>query len=64
MIDVLIYIVAAAIVLGLVYWLLDFVPVPEPFNKIAKVALVVIFVIIIVSMLLGIIGHAPSVKLP
>lgn len=65
MIASLIFIVVAAISCGLVYWLVDFIPIAEPFNRIVKVVLVVAFVVIVIYVLLSLIGYAPAtVKLP
>jgi hypothetical protein len=48
------------VVLGLVVWLLNYlidaVPLQEPFRKIARVALMVISVLIVILLLLNFIG--------
>lgn len=49
------------IVLGIIFWLLwwlvDYVGLPQPFNKVVKVILAVAAVIVIINVLLGLIGH-------
>jgi cytochrome c biogenesis protein CcdA len=60
MITTLIYLVIYIIVLGLVLWLLNYlidaVPLQEPFRRVAKTAIVVIGVLIIILLLLNFIG--------
>ena len=40
----------------MIYWVLDALPVPEPLNRIAKIVIVVIGVLVIVLMLLRLTG--------
>jgi hypothetical protein len=60
MISSLIYLVVYIIVLGLVLWLLnyliDVIPLPDPFSRVAKIALMVIGVLIVILLLLSFIG--------
>jgi hypothetical protein len=56
----LISIIVVLVVLGLVYWLITLLPIPEPFRTI-------IFVVIVIAMifwLLSIVGMTPSLRLP
>lgn len=57
----LIYLVIYAIVLGLIFyllkWLIDYINPPEPFKKVANVALVVIGVLICIALLLSLVGR-------
>ena len=68
MIQSLIYLIVYLIVIGLVFWLLtyliDIVPLPEPFNRVAKIALMVVAVLIVIFLLLGLVGEAPRLRLP
>ena len=68
MIGALIQVVAALIIVGVVWWaiqqLLPLVPLPEPFRKVIYVLLVVIMVLIVVYVLLGLLGVAGSVHIP
>jgi len=52
----LITILVVAIVAGLIYWVLDAIPVPQPINRFAKIAVVVLAVIALIYVLLGIGG--------
>jgi hypothetical protein len=60
MITSLIYLVVYIIVLGLIVWLLnyliDIVPLAEPFNRVAKIALMVVAILIVILLLLNFIG--------
>ena len=60
MIESLIYLVIYIIVVGLVLWLLsyliDAVPLQEPFRRVARIALLVIGVLIIIMLLLNFLG--------
>lgn len=63
MITFLITLLIVIIILGLIWWVITVIPLPEPFAKIAQVVVVVIGVLIIVWMLLGLIGQAPPISL-
>jgi ABC-type siderophore export system fused ATPase/permease subunit len=47
------------IVLGLIYWLVTMLPLPEPFKQIAIVIIVVICLLYLLSMLFGMVGPFP-----
>ena len=57
MIANLIYLVIYLIVVGLVIWLLtylvDVIPLPEPFGRVARVAIIIIGVLIVILLLLN-----------
>lgn len=63
MIGLLIQLLIIGLAVGLVWWLLDYLPVPEPFNKVIKVVAIVVFFIYIIYMLLNM-GHVEVPKLP
>jgi len=56
MIGALITILVIAIVAGLVYWVIDAIPVPPPINRWAKIAVVFVAVIFLIGVLLGLGG--------
>ena len=60
MIGSLIYLVIYLIVIGLIIWLLtyliDAIPLPEPFNRVARVAILVVGVLIVIVLLLQFAG--------
>lgn len=59
MIDFLIYFLVLCIVLGLVWWIITQLPLPEPFGRIARVVFIVVAVILLIYLLLGLVGTAP-----
>jgi hypothetical protein len=63
MITFLITLLAVIVILGLIYWVSQQIPLPEPFARIVQVVIVVIGVLILVWMLLGLVGYAPPMAL-
>lgn len=63
MINALVYFVVYIIVVGLIVWLLlwliDYIPLPEPFNRVARIAIIVVAVLIVIFLLLGFVGEGP-----
>jgi hypothetical protein len=60
MIASLVYLVVYIVVIGVVLWLLNYlidsVPLQDPFRRVAKIALTVIGVLIIILLLLNFVG--------
>jgi hypothetical protein len=56
MISLLIYLLIVCVVIGVIWWVCDALPVPPPLNKLLKVVSVVIGCIIIILALLGLTG--------
>jgi hypothetical protein len=60
MIASLVYLVIYLIVIGLIVWLLtylvDMVPLPEPFARVARFAIIAIGVLIVILLLLQFVG--------
>jgi len=56
MINSLIYLLVVCIVIGLVWWIADWLPIPDPLNRLIKVVSIVVGVIAIIYVLLGIAG--------
>ena len=68
MIAALINLIIYLLVLGILYWLviyvLDTIPIPDPPNRIIKIALMVLVVLIAVILLLDIVGGGTGFNLP
>jgi hypothetical protein len=64
LVNLLIYLLVLGIVVGLVFWVLDAIPVPQPLNKIIRVAAVVIVVLIVILLLLQLVGVSTGITLP
>jgi hypothetical protein len=65
MIGTLISLLIVCVVVGLIWWVCDYLPVPEPLNKLIKIISIVIAVIIIIYALMsiaGVGGGLPSLK--
>jgi len=63
MLGTLIYLLVVCVVIGVIWWVADYLPVPEPLNKLIKVVSIVIGAIIIIYALLGLAGMpVPSLK--
>lgn len=59
LVSLIVWIIVIGSVFGLLWWLIGYVGLPEPFNKVARVALAVIAVLILINALLGLTGSAP-----
>ena len=49
--------IVLGLIVGLLFWLVDYCGLPEPFRKFAHVFLAVASVLVIICLLLGLIGH-------
>ncbi len=57
LINGLVWLICIALVFWLLFWLITYVALPEPFAKVAKVILAVAAVIILINFILGLSGH-------
>jgi steroid 5-alpha reductase family enzyme len=62
MLETLITILVIAVVAALIYWALDAIPVPEPINRWAKIAIVFVAAIFLIYVLLGLVGGVPRLR--
>ena len=53
----IVYIVCIGLIFFLLWWLIDYVGLPEPFHKVAKVILAVFAVLILISLLMSLAGQ-------
>ncbi len=60
MIGLLVWILIVALIFGLIFWVLGMIPLPAPFDVIARVVVGVIFIIILLSMVFGGAGWGPG----
>ena len=61
-VSVLFFIIIAGLIFWLLWWLIGYCGLPEPFNKIARVILAVLAVFILIGALLSLAG-TPIVRL-
>lgn len=50
------------IILGLVYWLVSLLPLPEPFGNIINVLFIILVILLLVYALLGVPGVVPRLR--
>lgn len=62
MIGFLIQLIIIILVLGLIYWAIGMLPIPEPFKRVAMVAMIVILVLYIIGALLPLAGGWPQLN--
>ena len=51
-----VWVIIAGVIFWLVNWLITYVGIPEPFNKVAKVIVAIVAVVFLVNALLTIVG--------
>jgi len=56
LINLIVYLLILGILLALVYWVLDAIPIPQPINRIIKIAIVVVACLVVVILLLQLVG--------
>jgi predicted tellurium resistance membrane protein TerC len=59
LVSFVVWIIVVGSIFGLLWWLVGYVGLPEPFNKFARVAIAVIAVLMLINLLLGLVGKAP-----
>lgn len=64
LINLLVWIVIIAIIFGLVDWLIRTLPIQDPAAKIIRVAMVVIFALIVILLLLDLLGVVVPLRVP
>lgn len=55
LVALIVWIVVIGVICGLLYWLIDACGIPEPFNKGAKVILMIVGVVLIIILLIGLV---------
>lgn len=63
LINLIVYLLIVGVLLALVYYVLDAIPIPQPINRIVKIVVVVVACLIIIMVLLQLVG-GPSGGLP
>jgi uncharacterized membrane protein YwzB len=61
LLSALVYLVICGLILYVLWWGLGKIGLPEPFNKIATVLLVLVTVVILINFLLGL-GGSPLIR--
>ena len=61
-VTVVVYLVVAGLIFWLCWWLVSYVGLPQPFDKVARVVLAVLAVLVLISILLSLVGGTPLFK--
>lgn len=64
LVNLIIYLLIVGILIWLVYYVVDAIPLPQPINKIVKLAVVVVTALIIIVLLLNLVGVGGGIDLP
>ncbi len=56
LLELIIYLVVVGLIFWVIWWFLGYVGVPEPFNKVIRVILGLIALVIVINLLLGLVG--------
>ncbi len=59
LVTVIVYLIVAGLVFWLLWWLVGYVGLPEPFAKVANIVLAVAAVLVIIGVLLSLAGGQP-----
>lgn len=62
LVSIIIYLLIVGGICWLLFWLVGYVGLPEPFNKIARVVIAVVAVLLCINLLLGLGGGTPLVR--
>jgi hypothetical protein len=57
LVSVLVYIIIIGAVCWLLWWLISFIGIPEPFAKVARGIIAVVAVLFLIGLLLSLVGH-------
>lgn len=53
----LLYLIGIGLIFWIIWWVVGYLGIPEPFNKVIRVVLVVAAAIVCIDFLLGMMGH-------
>lgn len=58
LVSLVVYIVIIGLIFWLIWWFVGYVGIPEPFNKVIRVIIGLVALLILISFLLGLTGHS------
>lgn len=64
LINLIVYLLIVGVLLALVYYVLDAIPIPDPINRIVKIVIVVVACLIIILLLLQMLGAGTGLNMP
>jgi hypothetical protein len=56
LINLIVYLLIIGVLLALVYYVLDAIPIPEPINRIVKIVIIVVACLVVIMLLLQLLG--------
>lgn len=56
LVNLVIWLAVVGLICWLLWWLIGYVNLPEPFNKVARVIVAVVAVVVLINFLLGLTG--------
>lgn len=59
MVMILVWIIVAGLIFGLLWWLIGYCGLPEPFNKLARIVLAIVAVLFLIGILLSLVNGQP-----
>ena len=57
LVSLLVTLVVAGLICWLLWWFIDFIGLPEPFNKVARALIALVALVFLLNVLLGLAGH-------
>jgi len=64
LLNLIVWLLIVGVLLALLYWVVDVIPLPEPLNRIVKVMAVVICALVLIILLLQLLGSGAGISLP
>lgn len=58
-VSILVYLIVAGLIFGLLWWLVGYCALPQPFDKVVRVVLAILAVFVIIGALLSLAGGTP-----
>ncbi len=59
LVSLILYVIVGGLVFYLLWWLVGYVGLPEPFNKVARVIIAVVAVVFLIMLLLSLVNGQP-----
>lgn len=61
-VNAVLWTIGLGLICGLLWWLIDFCKIPEPFNRVAKVIVAVAAVVLLINLIMSVFGGEPFIK--
>ena len=60
MLGILLYLIIAAIICGVLYYIVGMIPLPGPFNRVVQIIIIAVFLIIVIYFLFAMLPMMPG----